>query len=191
MDGHGERKGGERLIRIEVRQDLLKGVPTAREEDFRVRWVEEDADREWRGDAVARIAQLHSRLEAGPRSPRPGYLGTFGILYGDGADDPGFLKRFAALFTGLVMRFHRAGHVCRAAGHEYYDLALHVLTCQIVVVQFGDGETVADKDGAGFDIFRGMRTDPEHRIFPEFQGLRFALAKQIERAARFVNLDHL
>src|ERR1700677_237065 len=135
MDRHGERKVGQRLIRIQGCQDLLKGVTASREEEFRVRCVEEDANGEGRGDALARIAQFHPWLEPGCGHPRPGHLSAFWILDGDGADDSGFLKRFAALFTGLVMRFYRSGHVCRAADQENYHFALPVLTPQMVVLQ--------------------------------------------------------
>ena len=48
-----------------------------------------------------------------------------------------------------------------------------------------------DEHDAGFHIFRGMRTYAQRGIVPQFDRFRFAVAQQIERAARFVNLHHL
>src|ERR1700677_3832964 len=89
------------------------------------------------------------------------------------------------------MRFHRSWHGSWSAGDKDHNFALHILARQIVVVQLWDGQPVADKHGTGFEILGGLRTYAEHGIVAEFHGLYFSVVKQIERATRFVNLDHL
>ena len=70
-------------------------------------------------------------------------------------------------------------------------LPFTILARQIIVVQFGNREPVADKHRAGFDILRRVRTDAENGIVTQLYRLHFAVAQQIERAARFVNPHHL
>ncbi len=89
------------------------------------------------------------------------------------------------------MRFDRAGHVGGTARNKDHDFALHVLACQIVVVQFRDREPVADKRGAGFDILRRVRIHAEHGIVAEFHRLHFSIEEQIERTASLVNPDNV
>ena len=54
-------------------------------------------------------------------------------------------------------------------------------------MQFGHGESVADKDGGGFDIFCSVRVDVESRVVAQFYGFCFSVAEQLQRAARLIN----
>ena len=172
----------QRLAGFGTRENVLEGVARSREERFGARRVDRNRQLLPRSLVQRRVGQRQRRLEAREDRALPRNVHVPRIGNRHRADRARFLQVTPA--NGLVVGEQRSRNPGRTAGQEQDDLAAEVEAREVVVLRFGNAQTVAREDDRRLELRRRIHAHADRGFGAQRD--RLGLAAANERETRFV-----